>query len=224
MMKRGWMKCAILLFVMLFACSCATTSKEEKKEEVKVKEEKVKEDKVKKEEVKEVKAKEEKAEDFYLKGIQEFKEGDFEDSIVQFKKAIEKNKRYFNAYYALGQSYEKLNKDMDAEEAYLEAVRIEPGNLSAREALGLTRFHQKKFAASEDQLKEARTLGSKLPEIYYCLGEIEQREHFCKTAIIAYKQALALDPDYMPARNGLKAAEAACKQKKPTQKRPYIRR
>jgi hypothetical protein len=37
-------------------------------------------------------------------------------------------------------------------------------------------------------------LGSKIPEIYYCLGEIEQREHFCKTAIIAYKQVLSTGP------------------------------
>ena len=121
-----------------------------------------------------------------------------------------------------------MNKANEAEAAFEEAVKIEPSNLSAREALGLNRFHQKKFDASENHLKEARTLGSKIPEIYYCLGEIEQREHFCKTAIIAYKQALALDPDYMPARNGLKSAEADCKKKPPVKKQrpvqPTIRR
>jgi len=202
-MKREWLKCSVLLFVMLFACSCATTSKEEK-------------------------AKEDSAEDFYHKGMKEFKEGDFEDAVIEFKKAVAKDGKYFNAYYALGQSYEKQNKAKEAEDAYGEAVKIEPKNLSAREALGLNRFHQKKFDASEDHLKEARTLGSKLPEVYYCLGEIEQREHFCKTAIIAFKQALALDPDYMPARNGLKAAEDACRQKQPLQQQrpvqPSIKR
>ena len=121
-----------------------------------------------------------------------------------------------------------MNKAKEAETAFEEAVKIEPNNLPAREALGLNRFHQKKFDASENHLKIARTLGSKIPEIYYCLGEIEQREHFCKTAIIAYKQALALDPDYLPARNGLKAAEADCRKKQPVQKQrpvqPTIRR
>lgn len=221
MMKREWMKFVVLLFVMLFAWSCATTSKEEKKEE-KVKEEKAKEEVVKVE----------TAEDFYLKGMKEFKEGDFEDAVIEFKKAVDKDAKYFNAYYALGQAYEKQDKAKEAEAAYEEAVRLEPRNLSAREALGLNRFHQKKFDASEDHLKEARTLGSKLPEVYYCLGEIEQREHYCNTAIIAFKQALALDPDYMPAKNGLAAAEAACRQKQqqqqqqqqPQQQRPYIRR
>ena len=46
MMKREWTKCTVLLFVMLFACSCATTSQEEKGKEEKVKkEEKYKEEK-----------------------------------------------------------------------------------------------------------------------------------------------------------------------------------
>ena len=160
--------------------------------------------------------------------MKEFTEGDFEDAIVEFKKALEKDHKYFKAYYALGQSYEKLNKASEAEAAFEEAVKLEPNNLSAREALGLNRFHQKKFDESENHLKLARTLGSKLPEIYYCLGEIEQREHFCKPAITAYKQALALDPDYLPARNGLKAAEADCRKKHPVKKQrtvqPTIRR
>jgi Tfp pilus assembly protein PilF len=223
MMKRAWIKWSILLFVMLFAWSCAAT-KEEKREE-------------KKEEVVKV----ETAQEIYLKGMDEFKEGDFKDAVTLFKKVVEMDSNYFNAYYYLGLSYEKLDRAKEAESAFETAVKLEPKNLSAREALGLNRFHQKLYEKSEDHLKEARTLGSKLPEVYYCLGEIEQREHFCNTAIIAFKQSLALDPDYLPAKNGLIIAEAACRQKQqqqqqqqlqqpqqrqqqPQQQRPYIRR
>ena len=188
-MKRGWTKIALLLFLILMVCSCATTTKEEKS------------------------GKMDSAEDYYHKGMKEFKEGDFEEAIIEFKKAVAMDGKYFNAYYALGQSYEKKNKAKEAEDAYEEAVKIQPKNLSAREALGLNCFHQKKFKEAEHHLKEARRLGSKIPEVYYCLGEIEQREHACKTAIIAFRQALKLDPDYMAARNGLKAAEEACRQK-----------
>lgn len=183
------MKAAVLMVLVLWGCSCATTSKEEKKPE-----------KV-------------SAEDYYNKGMKEFKEGDYLDATVEFKKAVEIDGKYFKAYYALGQSYEKLKKAKEAEEAFEEALKIEPKNLSARESLGLNYFHQKKFDEAEKHLKEARTLGSKVAEVYYCLGEIEQREHACKTAIIAFKQALKLDPDYMPARNGLKAAEEACRKR-----------
>jgi Tfp pilus assembly protein PilF len=187
-MKRVWLKYAVLFFVMVFACSYATPSRGEKSDM-------------------------ESAEDFYLKGMKEFKDGNFEDAVMDFKKALEKDGKYFNAHYALGQSYEKQNKGKEAEDAFSEAVKIEPKNLSAREALGLNCFHQKKFDKAENHLKVARTLKSKVPEVYYCLGEIEQREHYCKTAIISFKQALKLDPDYMEARNGLKAAEIACRKK-----------
>jgi Tfp pilus assembly protein PilF len=189
MMKRGWTKIALLLFLILMVCSCATATKEEKSDKM------------------------DSAEDFYHKGMKEFKEGDFEDAIIEFKKAVAMDGKYFKAYYALGQSYEKKNMAKEAEEAYEEAVKIQPKNLAAREALGLNCFHQKKYDEAEHNLKEARTLGSKIPEVYYCLGEIEQREHSCKTAIISFRQALKLDPDYMAARNGLKAAEEACRQK-----------
>ena len=80
-----------------------------------------------------------------------------------------------------------------------------------------------KFKEAEPHLKEAGTLGSEVAEVYYGLGEIEQRKNACATAIIAYTQALKLNPDYLAARNGLKVAEDNCRQKqlpkqKPTQK------
>ena len=65
--------------------------------------------------------------------MKEFTEGDFEDAIVEFKKALGKDGKYFKAYYALGQAYEKLNKASAAEAAFEEAVKLEPNNLSAQE-------------------------------------------------------------------------------------------
>jgi Tfp pilus assembly protein PilF len=192
-MKREWMMITAMLVLVLFACSCASMSK------------------------KEIKSEKESAEDYYHKGLKEYKEGDYFNATVEFKKAVELNGRYFKAHYALGQSYEKLSKAKEAEEAYEEALKIDPKSLPVREALGLNYFHQKKFGDAEKHLKEARTLGSKVPEVYYCLGEIEQREHACKTAIIAFKQALKLNPDYMAARNGLKAAEESCRQRQQQQ-------
>jgi Tfp pilus assembly protein PilF len=203
-MRKEWMKVAVLLVLVLLACSCATTKEEKKPEK-------------------------ESAEDYYHKGQKEFKEGDYLDAVTEFKKAVEMDGKYFKAYYALGRSYDKLNKTKEAEEAYEEALKINPKSLPAREALGINYFHQKKFDEAEKHLKEARTLGSKVAEVYYGLGEIEQREHACRTAIIAFNQALKLDPDYMPARNGLKAAEDDCRKKqlqqsgqqpKPVQQQP----
>jgi tetratricopeptide (TPR) repeat protein len=229
-MKTRWIKTAFLLFLMLMVCSCATAPKEEKSDKAIL--EKSDEKKIEKSEEKSLDKNDAKAirkmakeiakdrsADFYQTGMTEFNEGDFKDAVIAFKKAVDENPKDYMSYYALGQSYEKLNKAKEATEAYEETVKIKADYLPAREALGLLYFHQKKIQEAEPHLKGARKLKSEMAEVYYCLGEIEQREHACKTAIIAYKQALKLDPDYVAARNGLKIAEEACRKKQlPQQK------
>lgn len=229
-MKTRWIKTAFLLFLILIFCSCATAPKEEKSDKAIL--EKSDEKKIEKSEEKSLDKSDAKAirkmakeiardrsEDFFQKGMTEFNEGDFKDAVIAFKKAVDENPKDYMSYYALGQSYEKLNKTNEAEAAYEEVVKIKSDYLPAREALGLLYFHQKKIQEAEMHLKEARTLKSEVAEVYYCLGEIEQRENACATAIIAYKQALKLDPNYLAARNGLKVEEEACRQKQlPQQK------
>ncbi len=114
------MKVAVLLVLVLFACSCAT-SKEEKKSE------------------------KESAEDYYHKGMKEYKEGDYEDATAAFKKAVEIDGKYFKAYYALGQSYEKRNKTKEAEEAYEDALKIDPKSLAVQRGPGAELFSSEKI-------------------------------------------------------------------------------
>ena len=235
-MKIKWTKAAFLIILMLMLCSCATSSKEEKKsvQEVPEKKEvlqKSEEKKIEKsvEESDEKRLERRDAEairrmakeiardrgaDFYQTGMMEFNKGDFEDAIIAFNKAVDENPKDYQSHYALGLTYEKLARPKGAIASFEAALKIKPEYLPAREALGLLYFQQKKFQEAEAHLKVARILESQMAEVYYCLGEIEQREKACKTAIIAYKQALKLNPDYVAARNGLKAAEAACKKKK----------
>ena len=197
-------------------CSCATAPKTEKADKTIV--EKSDQNKIEESELKAIRkmAKEiakDRGMDFYLKGMTEFSEGDFQDSIVILKKAVEENPRDYQAYYALGRSYEKVDKFNEAEAAYEETVKLKSEYLPAREALGLLCFHRMKFKEAKTHLKEAGTLGSRMAEVYYGLGEIDQRENACSTAINNYREALKLNPEYLAARNGLKVTEEDCRQK-----------
>jgi Flp pilus assembly protein TadD len=185
-MKTKWIKASFPVFLMLMFCCCATASKAEKPDKAilpksdEIKIEKGEEKGLEKSEEKAIKkmAKEiarDRAEDFYLKGMTEFYEGDFKAAVTAFKKAVDENPKDYKSYYTLGQSYEKVNKAKEAEAAYEETIKIKSDYLPAREALGLLCFHQMKFKAAEPHLKEARTLGSTVAEVYYGLGEIEQR-------------------------------------------------
>jgi Tfp pilus assembly protein PilF len=186
MEKRGRMKLLVLLFVVAMICSCATPPKGPHSDM-------------------------DSAEDFYLRGMKEFKKGDYDEAASDFKTAVKMDPKYIKAYYALGQANEKMNKIKEAEDAYEQAVKIKSDYLPAREALGLICFRQKKFVEAEKSLEIASKHGSTLPEVYYSLGQIDQRENECKDAIVNYKKALKLDPDYLPAQNGLKAPEKDCK-------------
>ena len=241
-MKKMWMRLSVLLVLVLFTCSCAALSKKESSDEGDKTEKAVKKDKEEKKDKKDKKDKESKkdkadkrdkddmkdkdnkedkpykessyrADDFYRKGLEEYKRGEFKNAADEFKKTIEKDGNHLLAYYALGLSYESLKRIKNAEEAYEEAVRIDPKHLPSREALGLLCFQMEKHQKAELHLKVARTLDSKVPEVYFALGEIEQMEKSCRTAIIAYKQALKLNPNYLEARNALKIAEADCRKK-----------
>ncbi|MBI4765305.1 MAG: tetratricopeptide repeat protein [Deltaproteobacteria bacterium] len=239
-MKKKWTMTPLLLILILMVCGCAASSKEEKKSEKvspgkKEVLQKSEDKKIDKSDEKSGRESEEKrleqsearairrmareiardrGADFYQTGMTEFNKGDFEDAIIAFKKAVDENPKDYQSYYALGRSYEKLARPKEAIASYEAALKIKPDYLPAREAAGLLYFQQKQFQEAEAHLKLARTLESKVAEVYYCLGEIEQREKACKTAIIAYEQALKLNPDYVAARNGLKAAQAACRKKR----------
>jgi tetratricopeptide (TPR) repeat protein len=234
-MKTKWTKIAFITFLVLVTAGCAAAPEKkktdqgipEKKEELSQKEElkieKSEEGKLERSDEKAIKkmAKEiarERGEDFYQTGVLEFNKGDFEDAVVAFSKAVAEDRTDYLSHFGLGKTYQKLDKGKEAAEAFEETVKIKPDYLPAREALGLLYFHQKKFQEAELHLKAARILKSQNAEIYYCLGEIEQREKACRTAIIAFEQALKLNPDYVAARNGLEAARAACRKKQPAKK------
>lgn len=230
-MEKKWTKTALLIMLLLLVGSCVTAPNKEKSKngspEKKEVLQKSDQGKIEKTDVKSLEQNEAKAirkmakeiakdrgADFYQNGMAEYNKGDFGDAVESFKKAVNENPKDYQSYYALGRSYEKLAKPAEAITSYEAVIKIKPDYLPAREAAGLLYFQQKKFQEAEGHLKLAGTLGSKTAEVYYCLGEIEQREKACKNAIIAYKEALKLNPDYVAARNGLKAAEAACRKKK----------
>ncbi len=231
-MKKRWTKTMFLIILMLMAYTCATGPKEEKSDKVALpqSDEKKIEKADEKTGGKDLDANEKKAirkmareiakdrgADFYQTGLDQFNKGDVADAVEAFKKAVNENPKDFRSYHALGRSYEKLTRPEEAIVSYEAALKIKPDYLPAREAAGLLFFQQKKFQEAEPHLKIARTLGSKVAEVYYSLGEIQQRENTCKPAIVAFKQALTLNPDYVAARNGLEAAKAACKKKQPKQ-------
>lgn len=208
MKKEGMFSLGTVLWLVLM-WGCATTPAPEKKVEDRL-------------DIKEQRALDrlagkiarERSEDFFLTGMREFNKGDFQDALEAFARAVEEDAQDYRSYFFLGQTHEKLRDLEEAVSAYQKALAIRSQYLPAHESLGLVYYQQKKYSQAEIHLREAERLGSKTAEVYYYLGEIEQRNGDCEKAVAAYEQALMLNPDYMAAQNGLRAAQLICQGKK----------
>jgi tetratricopeptide (TPR) repeat protein len=79
----------------------------------------------------------------------------FERAIDGFKKIVAANKDDFAAWYNMGRSYNKLNKDEDALEAFREAVKLNPEDTEYQTALGAILIKLARYREAIGPLKKA---------------------------------------------------------------------
>ncbi|MBF0550764.1 MAG: tetratricopeptide repeat protein [Deltaproteobacteria bacterium] len=158
--------------------------------------------------------------DYFNRGLNYFLGGSYDDALREFQSAVQLDPGHLEALYYIGQCYEKRNMLFDAEQAYRRAILINSQFLKAREALGMLLYRQSNFSAAKTELETAAILGSRIPEVYYELGEILLSENNCLKAIEMFERTLQLSSTHPMALDGLKRAKNACGQ---TPKRKSVR-
>ncbi len=81
-------------------------------------------------------SKDDKGADLFEKGMKEVEQGDFEDAVRQFEKAVGKDSKNADYYSMLGYSYRKLGDYEVAFETYLRALALDPAHRGAHEYIG----------------------------------------------------------------------------------------
>ena len=76
-------------------------------------------------------------EEFYDQGMAEFATAEFDRAIASFKKAVELDANYFDAWHALGMAYMRAEKHHEAVEAGKRAVAINPNDMLAHTSLSM---------------------------------------------------------------------------------------
>ena len=131
-----------------------------------------------------------------------YKQGQYEEAIAAYKKAIELKPDYDAAYANLGAVYYTQQKLDLAEEAYLKAIELSPNDADVIYNLGAIYMQQAlatgvpdpdKLNQALEQINRAIELNPKLPQPYYGLGVANQLLGKNDAAIEAFETFLKLD-------------------------------
>jgi len=143
------------------------------------------------------------AKELYKKGQELLEHNDFKNALYYFKKVIEKDPDYPNAYFKIGYCNGGLDSNENAIEAYKQAVRINPDYGDAYFNLGNAYDHIGCYVEAIDAYKQAINIKPDDAQAYYQLGLAHDNLAHYTEAIDAYKKAILIKPDYAEAYNGL---------------------
>lgn len=130
--------------------------------------------------------------------------GDNQTAIRSYQQAMKLTPQFSYLPYNLGLVYQRMNRRREAEDAYRKAMAIEPESAEPLNALGSLKASEGKVAEAEKFYRQALEKRSTLLAARHNLGsllaEIKGRQ---AEAIDAWKQNLAIDPDYIASRLAL---------------------
>jgi tetratricopeptide (TPR) repeat protein len=127
-------------------------------------------------------------------------ENNCDEAIIQYKKAIEIDSNYKDAYNNLGNCYQETKKYNEAIIQYKKAIEIDPNDKGTYTNLGNCYCKTKKYKEAIIQYKKAIEIDPNYKDAYYNLGNCYQEND---EAILQYKKAIELDSNYKEAYNNL---------------------
>jgi tetratricopeptide (TPR) repeat protein len=130
-----------------------------------------------------------KALDFYTEGYNEFQNGNYEEAVLNYKKAIEIDSNYTDAIDNCALSYRKLNKLDDAEFYYKLSLKKLPNNDMAMSNLGLVYMFKNDFKNAKSTFKKLLKKNPNYGDGLYSLSEVYLRENNNDSAIVYSKKA-----------------------------------
>lgn len=148
--------------------------------------------------------------DLYLKGLVFIWAGEYEKSLVCFKKIIDLNKFSAGAWFYAGCCYDKLGRHLEEIEAYKQTILIKPVNLqdyliveNAYLNLGIVYYELGRNSEAIKAYKQAININPDLADAHYNLGIIYSKLGRNNEAIEAYKHTIRIKPEHAEAHYNL---------------------
>jgi Tfp pilus assembly protein PilF len=125
-----------------------------------------------------------------------FRGHDPEASLVYFKKAVQQDPWYGPGYMLLGLANMQLQRWSDAQWAFEEAGKVEPGNAQAFVGVGSALNQQRQFAEAQKALEHSLELRHDSAEAHYELARSLAATGKWQAAAPHAKQAIELNTEY----------------------------
>jgi len=139
----------------------------------------------------------------YTKGLKFLWAAEYEKALDHFKKVIEVNSHFVEAWFFVGYCYHELGRYQEKIEALKKAIRIKPDYAEAYCSLGVTYSRLGRYQESVEALKQAIHIKPDFAIAHYGLGVTYGILGCYLEEIKAYKQAIRINPDYTDAHYGL---------------------
>lgn len=139
------------------------------------------------------------ADEYNHMGIVLYKNGVFDESIKNFRKALKINPNIIEAYNYMGNALQEYFRFDEAISSYEKAVLLSPADATAYINMGIALNGKKKFDEAVIYFQKALKLNPGLAQTYYYMGGSYMEQDKIEEAIESYKSALQIDPTFAPA-------------------------
>jgi S1-C subfamily serine protease len=131
----------------------------------------------------------------YHLGISYSEVGQYQNAIIQLKKAIQIKSGLAKAHHSLGYVYKKNGQYHKAITSYNEAIELKPGNAGSHYHLGISYSEVGQYQNAIIQLKKAIQIKPDLAKAHHSLAYVYKKNGQYQEAIIFYKEAIRINPD-----------------------------
>lgn len=142
-------------------------------------------------------------------GLAALRKGDLSEAEKAFNDALSLDAGAPGAYLGLAEVAGRRGKDADVEKWLRKGLKVSPRNVGLLGSLGHWSAMKGRWAEAEKAFAAAAELAPQSPKLLTALGEVYlRRSDTLSKAEAAFRQALAADAHFMPARLGLARALA----------------
>ncbi len=132
-----------------------------------------------------------------------FQQGQYNQALAQYKKAMDIDPNYYPAHYNLGLAYMQVKKFDLAAESLKKAISIERKSGAAYLNLGVSYNQLGKYDEAIKYLQQAYKFNPGSVDVLYQIGFAYEKAGRKNDAKYQYQAALGFDPNYKPAREGM---------------------